>query len=72
MEHELEPLEPCFIGPIRVKVLAAGERGKGWCSPCPQLYIDIGSTGAAIIGYENVKKIRDMCDHALSKGKWDD
>jgi len=72
MEIELKPLEPCFIGPVKVKVLASGERGKGWCSPFPQLYIDIGKTGVAIIGYENIELIRDMCNHALSRGPWDD
>lgn len=71
MEEEFKPLEPCMVGPIKVKVLASGERGEAWRSPCPQLYINIGDTGVAIIGTGNIEKIRDMCNHALSNGPWD-
>lgn len=71
MKHEYETLEPCFIGPVKIKALSSADEGEGWSSPCPQVYLNIGKVGAGIIGYENVKKLRDMCNHALSAGPWD-
>ena len=70
MEKTFEPLQPCFVGNVHIKVLAADECGRGFSSPCPQLYLTIQDKKVAIIGYENIKKIRDMLDHALSNGSW--
>ena len=68
MINEFETLKPNFAGNVKVKALFSGEKGEGWCSPYPQVY----TPEAAFIGYENVKKLRDLCNHALSKGPWDD
>jgi hypothetical protein len=68
-EIELKPMEPHFVNGVKFKVLANDERGEGWHSPCPQLYITVQDKQVAIIGFNNIKKIRDMLDHALSNGK---
>ena len=67
MKKEFEPLKPCFVGNVRVKALASGEKGEGWCSPCPQLYIG----DEVFVGYTNIKELRDMCVHALLNVTWD-
>ena len=68
MDKEFKPLEPCFVGGVYVRVLATDDCGEGWSSPCPQLYLTVQGKKAAVIGYENIKAMRDMLNHALSKG----
>ena len=69
IETEFKPLEPHYVNGAKIKVLATNEKGVGFCSPCPQLYITIQNKEVAIIGYDNIVIIKKMLKHALSNGR---
>lgn len=70
MEIEFKPLEPCFVGGLKVRVLTSDDIGYGFSSPCPQLYLTVQGKEVAVIGYGNIAIIRGMLDHALSNGPY--
>ncbi len=65
-EKVFKMLEPCFVGPMKVKATRAAD------SICPVIDITIGkdADGAVLVGYGTVEKLRDMCNYALSTGEW--